>query len=118
MPGFDRDPSHAQHGDSSKEHTMLHGIPPPLLVALEVEGQFGPTVGALDTGATVKEGHVQRASPSQYAEGIGGQVSFRIGGVAWVLGDGWQGFQPGENEVEDGQSIVAAVADKLFTAAG
>ena len=45
---------------------------------------------------------------------IGGQVGFRVGGVAWVLGDGWQGPQPRENEVEDGQGVIAAIAAKVL----
>jgi len=97
---------------------MLYSVPTPLLVVLEVEGQLGPTVGTLDTGATVKESHVQRAPPSQYTEGVGGQVGFGVGGVAWVLGDGWQGPQPLEDELKDGQGIISAIADKILTAAG
>jgi hypothetical protein len=86
---------------------MLHGIPPSLLVVLEVESQLGPTIGALYAGATVKEGHVQWASPSQYAEGVGGQISLGVRGVSWVLGNGRQGMQAGENEVEDGQGVMS-----------
>jgi hypothetical protein len=66
----------------------------------------------------VKEGHVQRAAPAQDTERIGGQVGCRVGGVAGVLGDGGQGPQPRENEVEDGQGVIAAIADKVLAAPG
>ena len=60
---FDCHPGYAQHSNGSKQHAVLHRIPPPLLLISEVEGQLGPTVGALDTGAAVKEGHIPRAAP-------------------------------------------------------
>ena len=118
MTGFDCDPSHAQHRDRGIEHAMLYCIPAPLLLVLEIEGQLGPTVGAFDTGAGVKESYIQRATPSQDTKLIGCQVCRGIGSIAWILGDSRQCTKSLEDEVKDVEGIIATVGDEILTSLG
>ena len=118
MPGFDRHPGHAEHGNSGKENAALHRLPAPMLVVPKIESQLDPTVGAFNAGAAVKESHVQGAASAQHTVGVGGQVSFSIGSTAVVLGNGRQSTQALQDELEDVESVITGISDEIVATMG
>lgn len=86
VAGFDGHPGYGQHGYAGEQDTALDCLPTAILVILQVESQFGPTVGPLDTGTAVKQGLIPGRSSSHDTIGIGSQVSGsgqQPGGRSW-----------------------------------
>jgi hypothetical protein len=77
-----------------------------MLVVLEVKGQLGAAVGALDGAVAVEQGTVERARLAQECQGVCGQVGVGVSGIAGVLGGNRDGLELVEHEGEEVDGIV------------